>query len=291
MERNAIPMLKRLLFTSLSLLFFMPVFAQTREDSVKNNQVADTVAPKPVDVTKHVPEDSLERHTRADSGLTSHRPAAKKRKKSPAKAVNKLSVVADTTAKQIDTSKHAAMESVVKHITTDSGSVSNKPGVKTKKKSPAKTATKASVDGSTEPTRSTVKTISDLRYNAYLKGDDLDDMALAGDLNHFPSPDNALKYKKQLDLSPIQVGQLTKISTELHRKKVEMGTNIIRNEKMLDSLFHSRQVDEGSLIFYTNRSGLYYGEMKGAILMACYRTEKLLTAAQIKKLEVLEKNN
>ena len=61
------------------------------------------------------------------------------------------------------------------------------------------------------------------------------------------------------------------------------------NEKMLDSLFHIRRVDEGSLIFYTNRSGLYYGELKGAILMACYNTEKLLTPAQIKSWKLWKK--
>jgi hypothetical protein len=249
-------MLKRLLFTLLSLLFFAPVFAQTHEDSVKNNPAIDTTV-------KHPTVDTIAK-------------------------------------KQIDTVKHAAVDSaakvhpansVIKSATVDSASTHHKPAIKTAKKSPAKTATKPAVITDTEPKHSTVKTINDLRYNAYLKGDDLDNMSLAGDLNHFPSPDSALKYKKQLDLSPIQVGQLTKLSTELHRKKVEMGGNIIRNEKMLDSLFHSRYVDEGSLIFYTNRSGLYYGEMKGAILMACYKAEKLLTPAQIKKLETLEKGN
>lgn len=231
-------MLKRLLFTSLCLLFFIPVFAQTAPDSVKNNQAADT--------------------------------AAKKR---------------------LDTAKQAAEVGIVNHASADSGFLSHKPATKKAKKSPNKTGSKPAAAPDTEHEHSTVKTISDLKYNAYLKGDDQDDMSLAGDLNHYPSPDKVLKYKKQLDLSPIQVGQLTKLYGELHRKKVEMGANIIRNEKMLDSLFHSRYIDEGSLIFYTNRSGLYYGEMKGAILMACYNTEKLLTPAQIKKLEALEKTN
>jgi len=249
-------MLKRLLFTLLCLLFFAPVFAQTREDSVKNNPAVDTTV----------------KHTNVDT----------------------------TVKKQADTIKHATVDStakvhpadsVVKPTVVDSASIHHKSAVKTAKKTSVKTVAKPPVVVDTEPKHSTVKTISDLRYNAYLKGDDLDKMSLAGDLNHFPSPDSVLKYKKELDISPIQVGQLTKLSAELHRKKVEMGDNIIRNEKMLDSLFHSHQVDEGSLIFYTNRSGLYYGEMKGAILMACYKTEKLLTPAQIKKLETLEKTN
>jgi hypothetical protein len=231
-------MLKRLLLSTLCLPVFAPCFAQTHEDSLKNNPAIDTVAKK-----------------------------------------------------QVDTAKHAAVDSIAKHNTSDSASVNNKPAVKKKKKSLAKTATQPAVVTEVESKRSPIKTISDLKYNAYLKGDDFDNMSSAGDLNHFPSPDSVLKYKKQLDLSPIQVGQLTKLSNELHRKKVEMGGNIIRNEKMLDSLFHSRYIDEGSLIFYTNRSGLYYGEMKGAILMACYKAEKLLTPAQIKKLETLEKTS
>jgi hypothetical protein len=249
-------MLKRLLFTLLCILFFMPVFAQTHEDSIKNTPLADTV-------TKHPAADSIDKKQ-----IGTARP-----------------VTVESTAKS-----HPA-DSVVKQAAINRASASHRSAVKTSKKSPAKTAAKPDVVPDAEPKHSTVKTISDLRYNAFLKGVDLDDMSLAGDLNHYPSPDNVLKYKKQLDLSPIQVGQLTKLSNELHRKKIEMGGNIIRNEKMLDSLFHSRYIDEGSLIFYTNRSGLYYGEMKGAILMACYNTEKLLTPAQIKKLEALEKTN
>jgi len=249
-------MLKWLLSTSLYLLFFMPVLGQTHEDSVKNNPVTDTIA--------------------------------------------KRAAVDSIAKKQIDTVKSVAVDSAVKthpadstekHAVVDSASMGRKSAIKTAGKSSIKAVAKPSVVTDAEPKHSPVKTISDLRYNAYLKGDDLDDMSLTGDLNHFPSPDKVLKYKKQLDLSPIQVGQLTKLADALHRKKVEMGTNIIRNEKMLDSLFHSRQIDEGSLIFYTNRSGLYYGELKGAILMACYNTEKLLTPPQIKKLEALEKVN
>ncbi|MBV8389965.1 MAG: hypothetical protein JO080_09225 [Mucilaginibacter sp.] len=259
-------MLKRLLFSSLCLLFFIPVFAQTHEDSVKNQPIADTTSKRQLtdSIVKRVVVDSAARHQPTDS--VQH---------------NKVDSMA----------KIHPVDSVVKHAAVDSTSVIHKPAIKAKKKSSLKAVTKPQAVADPELKRSTVKTISDLRYNAYLKGDDLDDMALAGDLNHFPSPDNVLKYKKQLDLSPIQVGQLTKLSNDLHRKKIEMGSNIIRNEKMIDSLFHLHQIDEGSLIFYTNRSGLYYGEMKGAILMACYNAEKLLTPAQIKKLEALEKTS
>ena len=245
--------------------FFTAAFAQTHEDSIKNKLIADTTVKRAaIDTTikKQAVDSAVRRqssdiikHISADTVITVH----------PIDSVAKHSPVDSGTA------KHKSADSTVKHLT-----------YKVVIKAPAM---------DTEPKHSPVKTINDIRYNAYLKGDDLDDMSLAGDLNHFPSPDKVLKYKKQLDLSPIQVGQLTKLADALHRKRIEMGTNIIRNEKMLDSLFHSHQIDEGSLIFYTNRSGLYYGELKGAILMACYNTEKLLTPPQIKKLEMLEKTN
>jgi hypothetical protein len=138
---------------------------------------------------------------------------------------------------------------------------------------------------------SPIKTISDRRYNAYLNGDDLDSMAMVGELNHYPLPDKALKYKVQIGLNPGQITKLKAMATELHRKRIEMGNNIIKNEKMLDSLFHSKQVVDGTLIFYTNRAGLYLGELRGAILMACYETEKILSDDQIKRLEALEKTN
>src|ERR1700759_2008286 len=101
---------------------------------------------------------------------------------------------------------------------------------------------------------SIVKTLSDKRYNAYVKGEDLDDMSLAGELNHYPLPDKVLKFKKELDLSPIQVGQLKELATKLQRKRLEMGVVIIRNEKVLDGRFHTKHLDEGSIIFYTNRA-------------------------------------
>jgi hypothetical protein len=138
---------------------------------------------------------------------------------------------------------------------------------------------------------SPLKTLNDKRYNAYLKGEDLDDMALVGELNHYPLPDKALKYRVQLGLNPGQITKLNDLAAKLHRKKLEMGENIIHNEKMLDSLFHSRQIIDGTLIFYTNRSGLYYGELRGAILLACYNTEKILSDNQIRKLESLQKAN
>ncbi len=75
------------------------------------------------------------------------------------------------------------------------------------------------------------------------------------------------------------------MATELIRKKKEMGVFIIRNERVLDSLLRNNKLSDGTLIFYTNRSGLYYGELRNAILQACYATKQVLTPLQIKWFE------
>jgi hypothetical protein len=138
---------------------------------------------------------------------------------------------------------------------------------------------------------STVKTLTDKQYNALLTGEDLYDMALPAGLNHYPLPGIVLKYKRQIDLSPIQVSKITALDKELHRKKLEMGLIIIKNERTLDSLFKYDRLDNGTLLFFANRSGLYYGELRNAILQACYATRHLISDEQNKKLWALHKTN
>ena len=138
---------------------------------------------------------------------------------------------------------------------------------------------------------STVRTLTDAQYNALLKGRDLNNMAYVAELNHYPLPGLLLSYKKELDLSPAQITGITSINKMLQLKKVEIGGSVIRNEHMLDSLFRTLKIDEGTIIFYSNRYGLYEGEYRTAVLQACYKTQKLLTDWQIKKFEVLQRHN
>ena len=135
---------------------------------------------------------------------------------------------------------------------------------------------------------SPVKTLSYEQYNALLKGEDLYHMSATAILNHYPQPDSVIKYKHQIDLSPGQVTKITVIAKELQRKRLEMGLIVIKNERTIDSLFRTHNLDQGTIIFYANRYGLYQGELRNTILQACYATEKLMSPAQVKQLEVLE---
>jgi hypothetical protein len=139
--------------------------------------------------------------------------------------------------------------------------------------------------------QSPLKTMSYEQYNALIKGDDITGMSLAAELNHFPLPDKVLKFKKELNLGPPQISKIAAIAKELHRKKLEMGLIIINNERTLDSIFKYNRLNNGSLIFYANRYGLYEGELRNAILQACLATRGLLSQQQVNKYQALQKAN
>ncbi|HJP63307.1 MAG TPA: hypothetical protein VJ844_07675 [Mucilaginibacter sp.] len=245
-------MIKQLFLTLLSLVVFATVFAQSKADSAVKAP-ADTI-------NKMQPDSTVQQHKTDTTG-----------KKALADSMQNY---ADSTAKQVPVKHHAA--SPIKHPHTDSVA----------KVQPRKIDKHASTDNVLK--HSTVKTLSDERYTILLKGEDFDQMALAGEMNHYPSPDNALKHKVELGLNPGQLIRLKDISNALHRKKIEMGENIIKNEKMLDTLFQTKQAADGTIIFYTNRYGLYMGEIRNAVLQACLKTRDVLSEAQIKKLEGLD---
>jgi len=140
-----------------------------------------------------------------------------------------------------------------------------------------------------DSTSSPVRTLNYKQYSGYLNGDDYDNMALVAELNEYPSPQKTIELKKQLGLSADQLTKITAINTELIRKKKEMGRLIIKNERVLDSLFRIRQVDDGSLVFYGQRTDLYRGELRNAILQAYLKVNGILTANQVKRYQQLHK--
>ncbi|QKJ31786.1 hypothetical protein HQ865_19115 [Mucilaginibacter mali] len=151
--------------------------------------------------------------------------------------------------------------------------------------------TRAQTNTDTVLKKSPVRTLTDQQYNAYLKGADVGNKAYIAELYHYPLPDKLLQYKKELDLSPSQIAAITAIVKQLQMKRLEIGASVIRNERVLDSLFRTNKADEGSIIFFGNRYGLYEGEYRTAVLTACFKTQKALTDRQIKKFEALLKHN
>jgi Spy/CpxP family protein refolding chaperone len=146
---------------------------------------------------------------------------------------------------------------------------------------------KAQTDSSTTP--SSIKTLTLKQYADYQKGSGLQEMALPATLNRYPMPHDVLRLKKELKLTDAQVKKITAISQYLQLKKSEIGQSVIRNEKKLDELFQTQKVDEGSITFYGNRYGLYEGEYRTSVLLACYNTYNALTPQQTAQFWKLKK--
>lgn len=142
---------------------------------------------------------------------------------------------------------------------------------------------------STADTASPVRSLTYQQYQAYLKGEAGEDLARAAEMNNYPMPDKVLKYRSELDLSPIQIKKITEASAYLKRRRLQIGGSVIDTEKKLDSLFKFNKVQDGNVIFYANRYGLYQGELKNAVLQACLSTQKLLSQQQLTKYQALQK--
>lgn len=105
--------------------------------------------------------------------------------------------------------------------------------------------------------------------------------------HHYPAPQKVLKWQKELQLNDRQKVAIKQINEAFQKKVNEMNNFLITNEKALDNLFRLKQMNNGMLIFYTNRYGLYQGELRNALLQACLKTELQLTDIQIKKYDSL----
>jgi hypothetical protein len=121
--------------------------------------------------------------------------------------------------------------------------------------------------------RSPARTLTYQQYLAYLKGEAGEDLARVAEMNHYPLPDKVLKWRNEIDLSPIQIKKITEASAYLRRRRLQIGGSIIDTEKMLDSMFR------------------YQGELRNAFLQACLSTQRLLSQQQLNKYESLQKRN
>lgn len=122
-------------------------------------------------------------------------------------------------------------------------------------------------------------------------GMDIYTMAKVAVMHHCPLPDEVLASKVQLKLDAAQQGKLAAIIKTLNLKKAEISQSVRLNEGTLNQMFASRKLSDGALIFYGNRYGLYEGEMRTAVLTACYETAQVLTSGQIAKFEQIKNHN
>lgn len=146
---------------------------------------------------------------------------------------------------------------------------------------------KAQTDSAAQQPAAPSKEVFLHKFEAYQTSKNRVGLIDVADRNQYPSPQKVLLWQKELLLNDRQKIAIALINKDLQRKTLEMNNFLITNEGALDSLFRLKKINNGLLIFYTNRYGLYQGELRNALLQACLKTEAVLTAAQLKKYDAL----
>ncbi len=130
--------------------------------------------------------------------------------------------------------------------------------------------------------KSPISSLTYQEYIGYKTGEGMG-MAKPAELNNYPSPKYILDMGKELKLSENQKAQLKMIYVNMKKKAEEMGTFILQEERKLNDSFASGKPNEGSIIYYSNKIGLFQGELRNAHLQAHLKAHGILNADQIKK--------
>lgn len=134
----------------------------------------------------------------------------------------------------------------------------------------------------TSDIKSPLKSLTDEEYSGFKFGLDMG-MGRVAELNNYPAPGEVMKMGQKLGLSATQKSQLNKILDAWRFKTREMGGFILAQETKLNSLFAAGKATDGAVIYYTNKIGLYLGELRNAHLQAHLKTRNTLTREQIRK--------
>jgi Spy/CpxP family protein refolding chaperone len=106
-------------------------------------------------------------------------------------------------------------------------------------------------------------------------------LAKAAELNGYPGPRHTLDLKDKLSLSKDQLQQSEKLYQSMHKNTVQLGEQIVQEEKKLDDLFIKGDINSQLLKQAVTKIARLRGELRFAHLVAHLKLAKILTAEQI----------
>lgn len=134
-----------------------------------------------------------------------------------------------------------------------------------------------------------IKALSADEVQAYLSGHGMG-LAKTAELNHYPGPRHVLDLSVQLRLSQQQITETQTIYDKMHAEAVRVGKQIVEQEKKLDSLFATGEIDQKQLIAIVNDIARLQGELRMIHLQAHLDMKHLLSATQIARYDEVRGN-
>ena len=108
-------------------------------------------------------------------------------------------------------------------------------------------------------------------------------LALAAELNGYPGPRHVLEFAEQLDLTPQQKGEVSRLFDRMKGEAIPLGEQLISQEAHLDRLFVERSITEETLGTATAEIGKTQAELRKTHLKYHLTTVALLTSAQMRR--------
>ena len=131
-----------------------------------------------------------------------------------------------------------------------------------------------------------IKALSSEEVQRYLAGEGMG-LAKAAELNYYPGPKHVIDLAKELRLSKEQFAKTKEVHNRMHKEAVRLGKVIIEKEKVLDSLFSDRKIDETQLRVLALDIGRLQGELRFVHLQAHLEMKRVLSPDQVNKYDEL----
>lgn len=112
-------------------------------------------------------------------------------------------------------------------------------------------------------------------------------LAKAAELNHFPGPKHVLELAEDLNLSESQATLIESIRIEMQKAAMQVGANVIDQERILNRRFLHRHIDQSDLRNITARIAKLRGELRFIHLRAHLKTTEILSQKQILRYDEL----
>lgn len=127
-----------------------------------------------------------------------------------------------------------------------------------------------------------IKALSDGDIKNYLEGNGMG-FAKAAELNGVPGPKHILENESKLDLSPEQKQAIQNSFEKMKEQAVNLGRQIVENEKQLESLFRQTEITSDAVQAQTRKIAELQGNLRNAHLEAHLEMKKILSPQQVEK--------
>jgi hypothetical protein len=131
-----------------------------------------------------------------------------------------------------------------------------------------------------------IKALSEGEITQLLNGHGMG-LARAAELNSYPGPRHVLDLADELQLTPTQTAELTRLFGAMKAAALPLGRDLVARETELDRLFAGHQATADAVLGLTREIGRLQGELRAVHLNTHIATVAILQPGQISRYDAL----